>query len=240
MRHLGLAVIAVLSLCAVIQHTQAESVLVYHGPGSCREGCARAAAQVAWDLGEKVKFVGPERIAPKVFQNVRVWIQPGGDAIEVATALDSHQKKMIRDFVFKGGSYLGFCAGAFFADTKVDDALTIDGLALLPGTTYDLLPGQLAGVLLPIAWEGKNRAIYFEQGSGFRLNPINQVDITATYPDATPAVISFKYGKGLVIVSGVHPEAPLAWKEKVGLRDPDGEDMDLARELLGRALSRLP
>lgn len=205
---------------------------VYFGPGACREGCASAAANIARNLGFLIRRVGPANLTAETLADVRVWIQPGGDAIRVARALSSEQKRLLRSFVASGGGYIGLCAGAFFADEKVDDALTIDGLNLLPGVTHDKSPLDKEAMILPIRWEGATRHIYFQDGPTFELRAKANTEVLGRYEDDNaPAILRFRFGLGKVVLSGVHPEAPEAWIRAAGLRDPDGPDGDIADQL---------
>jgi len=206
--------------------------LVYAGPGACKEGCAEAAAQVALRSGLEVVLVKPSQIKPELFKDAIVWIQPGGDAVQLAHSIPAFKKQMIKDFIAGGGTYLGFCAGAFFADHKVDDENTIDGLGILPGVTKDFTT-QKGAMVLPLIWYGKLRYLYFEEGAAiFPQTDNSAVNILATYLDGVPATVSFPFGMGKVALSGVHPEAPNDWKSVEKLFDPDGSDFDLSDDLM--------
>lgn len=208
--------------------------LVYRGPGSCENGCSEAVAAIAERAGLIVRYVSPATLTPKVFRDAVVWMQPGGNATDVANALSEKQKRHIRDFVRRGGGYVGICAGAFFADTKLDQKGKVRALGLIPGTTPEVFPAHAATML--ITWNGEPRHIFFEEGGTFKYGPNESVEVIATYPDHRPAAIQVTYGKGQVVVSGVHPEAPVEWKRIADTPDPDGQDDDLADELLERAL----
>ena len=86
----------------------APIALVYRGPGVCLENCSEAAAAVAHRAGFRVKYVRPEDISEALLARGSVWIQPGGDAIVVAKQITREQKLLLRQFVAKGGAYLGF------------------------------------------------------------------------------------------------------------------------------------
>jgi len=216
-------------LFIVIPAHGAKRAYIYKGTGSCLDGCSEAAADVAAQAGFIPSFIHSALIQARILREASVWIQPGGNAIEVANRLTYDQKEVLKDFVRMGGTYVGFCAGAFLADTFVDDAETIPGLALIPGTTYDY-PLPKGSHILPIFWLGKTFHLYFEEGPGFRILSGAEIEIIASYPDGTPATVRFKAGLGNVILSGAHPEAPESWKE--GLSDPDGSDIHLAIRLL--------
>jgi glutamine amidotransferase-like uncharacterized protein len=228
-------ILLVLSPLAIAANVWANIALVYRGPGSCDEKCSASAAEVARRYGLTVKYVYPSQIIPEVFEEAVVWVQPGGDALELAAKISPHQMDLIRRFVADGGAYVGFCAGAFYSDRKVDNADTIDGLGLIPGTTVDYRP-DAPPALLKLNWRGEIRRVYFEGGATFRFASTDPVSVIARYDDGLPATISVNYGRGTVVVTGAHPEAPEQWKKLYELKDPDGPDLDLAQDMFAVAL----
>lgn len=217
----------------------APVALVYSGPGAC-DGtrCDEAAADVARRLGLSIRRVTPQTLAPEVFSGAVVWIQPGGDARDVARALTAGQKHLIRSFIASGGSYLGFCAGAFFSDEFVDDEHTLRGLQIIPGETFDYLRPGSPVEIMPMIWYGQRRHVYYSDGAKFRLVPGANAMPIAYYPNGEIAALLTGFGKGRVAVSGPHPEAPPSWLVPLKLHDPDGPDLDLADRMLRWLLAR--
>ncbi|MBI3542158.1 MAG: hypothetical protein HY075_02640 [Deltaproteobacteria bacterium] len=212
--------------------------LVYAGPGVCKDGCAEAAAVVPHRAGFRIRYVTPADVRPEVLREAAVWVQPGGDAIEVARTLSDQQKQWLRTFVEKGGGYLGFCAGAFLADSFVDDASQVRGLGLIPGTSHDYkTPGKAE--VLPVDWHGTKRWLYFEEGGWFELAKESAARVLGRYATGEPAAIATRFGAGGVVIAGPHPEATPEWLEEHGLTDPDGSDLDLADEMFALATPRL-
>ncbi len=216
-------------------------VLVYSGPGA---GSAPASAEIAASMGFKIRYVTPADIKPALFKNAKVWMQPGGDAIEAAQALGAKGLKAIREFVKNGGGYVGFCAGAFLADKTVDNPETIAGLGIIPIGTYDypLDNNHGHGDMTWIDWGGKRRHVFFNGGGSFYVNKEHpEVHVLASFAaDGAPATIEVMFGKGHVVVSGAHPEASAAWKSKAGVIDQDGPDFDLAVDMVERSLKGTP
>jgi glutamine amidotransferase-like uncharacterized protein len=215
--------------------------LVYKGPGACDEGCSDAAALVAEMAGFKAVYVGPSEKDPKLFERAAVWVQPGGQSSVVAKSMNPELKDLIRAFVKGGGAYVGFCAGGFYA-TDLIGTTGNKGLGLIPGRTelYHGVP-DTGGAILDIQWGGVHREIYWEGGPAFYPTQSNSstvgspgagVEITATYPDGTAASVRATYGAGRVYVTGLHPEAPRAWRTFYHLNDADGLDYALAVKML--------
>jgi hypothetical protein len=67
-------------------------------------------------------------------------------------------------------------------------------------------------------------------------------DVVGKYPDGTPAIVEGNSGKGWVILTGVHPEAPASWRRGMIFTTPVNVDHAYAATLINAALrgTRLP
>ncbi len=205
--------------------------LIYAGPGACTDGnCAQNAADVAIRAGLAVRFVQPNEISPAVFEGAVVWIQPGGDSIEATNALGLNGRNLIRGFIASGGGYLGFCAGGYLAAQEID--VGIPGLGLVSGEIDDYSPGDVTASVPQTLWNYKFRQVYFEDGPTFEIGRPGAEFPVAYYPDGRVAAMKSLYGRGHVALSGPHPEAPPSWRNYYSLPDRDGNDYDLAHDLL--------
>lgn len=239
--------------------------LIYKGPGSCETyqqylGCSEAAARVAQKAGFDVLYVGPGK--PTIdFKKASIWIQPGGRVKSQAEAMSPELLQKIKEFVFQGGGYVGFCAGGFLATekfgwknidptTKKKIPYESAGLGILPGksllyTGFDKqLSGDLISQVAPTIWNNQTRHIYWELGPYFNSSSTKKAEILSYYlnkegqNDTKHALtIRSQFGQGKVFVTGVHPEAPLNWSTYFKLQDPDGEDFDLAIDMIKWAKS---
>lgn len=229
-----------ISACAHATTVDSKVALVYVGDGACEE-CIPAAATIATKAGLQVKKVQASQVSAALFKNAVVWIQPGGDAIDAAKSLGAKHLKEIRDFVNGGGGYLGYCAGGFMADAWVDDAHTVPGLDIIPVASYDYTPSP-GGQGVHVVWGKQVRDMYFENGPSFDEVKPEDGTVLARYVDGLPAVLSTQYGKGHVIVSGPHPEAPAEWfvidhiKRDDGLTTDEDIAIDLMKSVLPKAL----
>ncbi len=160
-------------------------------------------------------------------QNCSILIVPGGRDRLFHQALFPEGTRQIREFVEQGGTYLGICAGAYFASAKVEfekggeleivdkrDLGFFPGIAIGPAYGrlgefhYDASIGARIGRLLfP---DGTKMPVYFHGGNIFQdAHKYPNVEILARYedlPGQPAAIISCKVGKGKAILSGVHME----------------------------------
>ena len=219
----------------------AKKALVYSGPGAC-DGCYQAAYSMALKAGFDPMYVNesdldssstPEDQA-SLFKDAAIWLQPGGKSSTAVNAMTSELKKALVDFVAQGGGYVGFCAGAF-SSTKLVGTTANEGFNFMPGKTI-LYGGQEdSAAILPIKWNGVVRNIYWEGGPYLTELPPGQVEPIAYYPNGQVAKARTQFGKGRVFVTGTHPEADRTWRRDYGLTDPDGDDHDLAIDMINWA-----
>ncbi len=203
--------------------------LVYNGPGACKSDghCAEAAAAIADKAGFDVEFVGPSTKDDSLFTEAAIYIQPGGNATQVADAMTLAMKNRIRTFVENGGGYVGFCAGAFYAMTPYDDKGQ-NRLGLLVGDA------EVADFDYPsivsVSWlDGSRHHVYWEGGAYFKLAKGSDVEVVSRYASTRQAAgVRGMHGKGRVFVTGFHPEAPYDWRFDPKLEDADGTDADQA------------
>jgi glutamine amidotransferase-like uncharacterized protein len=236
--------LAVFSLCVSLTASANEShkplALVWGGKGVCKEGCETATAKMARMAGFQVQMVTKENFSQELLDKAVIWLQPGGNAIEASHDFGIHRIQMLRNFVARGGRYVGFCAGAFFSDTWVDDFNTVPGLGITPVVTADF--AKESEVILEVNWEGRLRQIYFNTGGTFKLETRTpDVKVFAYYQTeglpALPAAWENTFGEGRVVVTGTHPEAPPKWREDLNKVDQDGDDYDLALEMIQKAMA---
>lgn len=212
--------------------------LVYRGPAGCA-GCSEAVAKLLksdtlWDFN--VIYVGPnENMSVQAglqLPNVVLYAQPGGDGSE-NQAFNKLKKDApaVRNFISKGGRYLGICMGGYLVDHNpgFNLCLNTDQYIKSPGATVKTEDDTLVQVM----WRGTNRWMYFQDGPYFI--PKSCIDgqiILATYRNGKVAAMVQPYGSGKIGVSGPHPEADASWYAAANLTDPDGHVADLGHDLI--------
>jgi hypothetical protein len=162
-------------------------------------------------------------------------IVPGGDFTRIGTGLKKETAATLRDAVQHGVSYLGICAGAFFAGRT-----PYNGLNLTSGVQFGFYSAEGRGVrksAVPISGAGMPTLDqYWEDGP--QLTGWGAV--VGRYPDGTPAVVQGQSGGGWIILTGVHAEAPESWRRGMDFTTPASVDNAYAVTLIRSALDRRP
>jgi len=211
---------------------QAPLALVYRGPGACFDGdCPKVAANLLRRAGYHTRYVRPSEITARLLSTAQVWVQPGGDALRVRAALSDQAFSDIKNFVYQGGSYLGFCAGAFLAGPWLDDNDSLPGLNIVPAYDFDHTHGDEHPRVEPILWNGQVRHVYYQGGAAFRVGDKDSNIVKATYQDGSAVILYSTYGKGKVAVSGAHPEAPNSWFQDDHLKKEE-DTLDIALDMV--------
>jgi len=168
------------------------------------------------------------------FRAHRLLIVPGGNFLEIGDGLTPRATTAVRDAIHGGVHYLGLCAGAFIAGETGHNALNLTGVRY---RFYGISSQGIRKAAVPIARPGQpTLEHYWEDGpqlAGWGA-PI------ATYPDGTPAIVEGAVGRGWVVLSGVHPEAPESWRDGMTFRTPAAADNAFAATLIRAALDRTP
>ena len=214
--------------------------LVYRGPASSpgipadTERFLRTCSQRF-----RIEFCGPragdEPVDATTLARASLYVQPGGGD-DYAAAWDSVRAyaEPLRDFVRRGGRYLGICMGGYLAGSG-------PGFDLLPGNCDDYTTTRHAEVhdarnaVITVDWPAPPRAplrrVFYQDGPYFWLRRGATGRVLARYTNGLIAAMVVPFGKGTVGVSGPHPEADRSWYALAGLPYP-GSTYDLGRRLV--------
>lgn len=174
------------------------------------------------------------RLDPTLFDHAVMFVMPGGADLPYCAALNGAPNARIRRFVEAGGTYLGICAGAYYAcrelafhagtrgaicgprELSFVDAVAVGSLPeLTGGLLYDGTPRTTAAVTLRTTdhLSPAPLALYTHYHGGCRFDfdaaPGAGTQVLAVYADlggTPPAIVSARVGKGRAILSGVHLE----------------------------------
>lgn len=219
--------------------------LVYRGPASC-EGCAEAVAQQLRrsKFHFVVRYVGPNellKLVPSSFVGVTLYAQPGGDlsVAEADRAIGDEGKRTIKDFVYNGGVYLGFCEGAYLAGSDPGTSM------LAPGDTRQYInsPGSTVhntrDSTVRIRWGKHSRVVFFQDGPYIIPSGEPGERILARYTNNTVAALVKPYGAGWIGVVGPHPEADRSWfTPKLWRQAGEHVSFGLAQQLIKQTMRR--
>ncbi len=172
-----------------------------------------------------------------------VMIVPGGSGGTITSGLTPETRLRVRKAVRERGlGYVGFCAGAWVAvgPEAATDRVASYGIAIAAGAILDLyLPGGVVPTAAIVDVFFPNQVHRNLVWWGGPITPEWQNGVIARYETGDPAISQTWAGKGLVLVSGPHPEAPEGWRATAG-NDPDGLDYDIAIDLIQAALTKTP
>lgn len=179
--------------------------------------------------GCKVGFTNANEIISRnsLNQEVLAFFIPGGASTPYRHKLEILGNAKIREYVQQGGVYYGICAGAYYACKHTEFEKDLPESQIIAEYKLDLLNAKAIGSLykeLNIKPFAKNTAssaavelldekgdivvAHYHGGPYFELNNPANAEILARYNLAgfKPAVVLQPYGKGKVILSGVHYE----------------------------------
>ena len=151
-------------------------------------------------------------------------IIPGGDTKEIWRSLYKNGFDKIREFIRKGGKYIGICAGAYLAPktVKLRFGETKEGLGIINVENKRRYGISLKEIEFneshPISkgYKGKIK-IWYQNGPYILAD--KGVEIVAKYNLKFSAIVSSKYEKGKVILFSCHPEGSIEYEidpEKLG------------------------
>jgi len=157
-------------------------------------------------------------------KTTHLFVMPGGRDLPYDRKLRVEGTTRIRKFVENGGSFLGICAGAYFASSRVIferntplEVYETRRLKLFPGSTIGTLytphtfayHSEKGAHASKISYKEGSLHLYYNGGCTFYLaESFPSVTLLAKYQDLNeqPAIIHCKVGQGNVLLSGVHFE----------------------------------
>jgi hypothetical protein len=225
------------------------NAMIYRGTSGC-EGCSES-VQVLLESAYpdiNVTFAGPDedvQINAEILRQVDIFVQPGGPGTYrsafpiqashfselTASFLDLEQAweeaepyaADMRDFVARGGWYLGFCLGAFLAGPDTGFGLIPEGDKAAreierPNAQVD----DMEDTVIQVDWTfstGKKqgttereRWLYFQDGAAFILSDHSPTTVLARYSQNGDVASTLNaFGQGWVANVGPHPEADQSW-----------------------------
>jgi len=219
---------------------QRPLALVYRGPASSPGIPADTARFLrTCPQGFQVRFCGPHPgdlpVDATTLARVALYVQPGGgnDFVGAWRSVRAYGGPL-RDYIRRGGRYLGICMGGYLAGSD-------PGFDLLPGNCDDYTNTRGAQVkdernaVITVDWHlprrRTRRKIFYQDGPYFWLHHGARGRVLARYTNHRIAAVMVPFGNGRVGVCGPHPEANRSWYELAGLAYPGGT-YDLGHQLV--------
>lgn len=193
-------------------------VFVYAGPGVTQESLTHSLDAFA---AFQPELLFPENLLEGSWDSVaKLLVVPGGADRYYVSSLGLSGTKKIRRFVENGGGYLGICAGSYFAGSFCEFAKGTP-LEICEERSLSLFNGTVRGpTLAPYSYEDQsgaraatlmcekipNTTAYYNGGGTF-IGASSEA-VMAYYEGTAkhPAIISSTFGRGRVVLSGVHIE----------------------------------
>ncbi len=162
-----------------------------------------------------------EIIANKWAYNSKLLIIPGGRDLAYAEKLNGAGNQNIKNYVKNGGSYLGICAGAYYASSYIEfdkgRELEVVGkreMKLFSGKSIGPILGRYSYTSNSGARATKQKlneignGYFYYNGGGYFADceKYSDVKILGYYENDLPSIIEIPFYLGRVILSGVHFE----------------------------------
>ena len=184
-------------------------------------------------------------------KNCRALIIPGGRSNPHYEALGKIGNQKIIEYVEEGGTYVGFCGGAYYGCAVTEFGKGTDLEIIRPGV-LKFHPGIAIGPVFNaevfeydsrasarialVTWEDdKTYACYFNGGCYFSETTDPNITVLARYPEHhdAPAIVRCQVGKGQALLCGAHPE----YSAEV-MAPTTAHEVCLKQELITSELSR--
>lgn len=212
-------------------------VLLFAGGGTTPNDVAAIEAildssYLAYDTADSSQF---NQMTESQISRYRLLIVPGGNFVDMGNSLTARATANVRNAVKRGVNYLGICAGGFLAGSFPAPYKSFD---LSSGVKFGFYSAEKNGIrkaaVRITTAQGPALDQYWEDGPQLT----GWGEVVGTYPDGTPAIVEGSVGRGWVILSGVHVEAPARWRRGMAFRTPASADTAYARTLVVAALNR--
>lgn len=164
---------------------------------------------------ERVTHCDAQDILNDQLNAASLFVMPGGADLFFCEKLNGAANTKIRKYVESGGTYLGICAGAYYACRRIEWAKDKDD-AIIQTRELGFFPGTAIGPLPEImeSFEGSWAGVahldagpaFYRGGCWFRADGDGAFTTLASYSDGRPAIVSMDIGQGRVILTGCHLE----------------------------------
>lgn len=211
-----------------------DPILLFTGTGTSPNDVAAIetildSSHLTYSIANSAQLNG---MAESQLAGYRLLLVPGGNFVDMGNGLTDGTTAKIRNALHGGLNYLGICAGGFLAGSYPAPYKSFD---LTSGVQFSFYSyGTRKAVVRITTAEGPALDQYWEDGPQFT----GWGDVVGKYPDGSPAIVEGLVGKGRVILTGVHAEAPASWRRGMTFNSAVNADSAYARTLIVAALNR--
>ena len=214
-----------------------QPVLLFNGTGTSSDVSAVEGVLSNLSIGyNTANSAQIEALSEQQLAGYKLIIIPGGNSITIGQNLSAAVASNIRGAVQQYGThYLGICAGAFFGAYSIYNGVNLTG-----GVSFNFYADESKGIHIePVTLtfpSGPPLDVYWQDGpqlSGWG-------SVVAKFPDGTPAIVEGQSGKGFVVFSGVHAEAPANWRASLPFTSSLSADVAYAGKMVSASLSGTP
>lgn len=220
------SLLLVLASLAGAEDARPIRVALFDDSGSFGKGVPKVSEQLGAAKDMKVTMVKGSDIAAGVLKDYDAVVFTGGSGSKQAAALGDAGRQQVRDFVEKGGGYVGVCAGAYLAcsgfswSLGVLDAKTVSS-KWMRGKGQVKIEVTPSGQQVTGTPSGQTEIRYV---NGPIIQPADRPDVPDYEPlaifrselaeNGTPAGVMIDspawargaFGRGRVLISSPHPE----------------------------------
>lgn len=184
-----------------------STIALFVADPKCSVQCCNGMIQA---LGSEYNFklFSRSEIEDGFFDNVDIVAFPGGigDSDSFSNLFRYNQKK-VKEFVSRGGKYLGICMGAYWAGQNYFNLLdSVDAVQYITRPNTDTRRPHAKNI--DITWMGKPEHMFFYDGCALVGNE-RKFTTLARYANGDPmAIVQDRIG-----LIGCHPESQAHWYE---------------------------
>jgi len=225
-KRIGVLLCALLTFCSALA---AEPIRVGQFAGAtsvraCLESPEFRFADIVWDKNSTNWSYGQWS---ELLNHYQVVVFPGGSGGEMFSRLGHEGQRAVKDYVNKGGGYLGICAGAWLATRRYLGIANIEGIApwyVGAGGLEVAMGEEATNVFASALYQAPaRRTIEMHNGPMWSFQPPDRArpafHVLASYTGrggtnktggeffkGKPAIVTDAYGQGRVILFSPHPE----------------------------------
>lgn len=201
-------------------------IYIYQDEGVSQESYLQTLSTLKNFLNKKyiIKAISSDQVINSSWdKDAALFVIPGGADLHYLKKLNGLGNSKIKQYVKNGGSFLGICAGAYYASSYVE--FDKEGpLEVLGERELQFFKGKSIGpILSPYDYKTQRGArvaeiytnfsevsktfVYYNGGGYFKnAEKFSNTKVIANYTNNLAAIILITYGQGRVLLSGVHFE----------------------------------